>query len=142
PTLSDTATVTQELTVILLTGDTLSLKGVLRSELEGKFREAILKVVRQPVVHAESYMRVSVTGDVGKQGYYTVAAASQLNDVLMVAGGPGATAKLTDIRVERGSKTIWDGEPLQVAITEGRTLDQMSLRAGDRIVVPAPQARG
>jgi protein involved in polysaccharide export with SLBB domain len=136
-TLSDTMQVAQDLTVRLPTGDTIALKGVLRSEVEAKLRESVKKVVRDPVVHAESFMVVSVTGNVGRQGYFTVKAESQLNDVLMAAAGPGGSADLTKIRVERGSKTIWEGEPLQDAITEGRTLDQMSLRAGDRVVVPA-----
>ena len=137
PTLSDTMQVAPDLTVRLPTGETLALKGILRSEVEAKLHAAIKKVVREPTVHAESFMVVSVTGDVGRQGYFTVKAESQLNDVLLAAGGPGSGADLTKISVERGNKTIWEGGPLQDAITEGRTLDQMSLRAGDRIVVPA-----
>jgi hypothetical protein len=31
---------------------------------------------------------------------------------------------------------IWGGEGLQQAIIQGRTLDQLSIRAGDHVVVP------
>jgi protein involved in polysaccharide export with SLBB domain len=136
PTLSDSLTVSPELTLSLKSGDTISLKGVLRSELEDRFKETIRRVVRNPKVHTESFMRIAVLGDVGKQGYYVVRAESQLSEVLMAAGGPGGAANLMSMRIERGTKAIWDGEPLQDAITEGRTLDQLSLRAGDRLVLP------
>jgi hypothetical protein len=41
------------------------------------------------------------------------------------------------MRVERGTERIWYGQPLQEAIGRGYSLDQLSLRAGDRLVVPA-----
>jgi len=31
---------------------------------------------------------------------------------------------------------IWEGERLRRAIAEGKTLDQMGLKAGDQVVVP------
>ena len=137
PTLSDSLTVSPDLKLGLKSGDTLSLKGVLRSELEDRFRETIKRVVKNPKVRTESYMRIAVLGDVGKQGYYVLPAKSQLTDVLMAAGGPGGGADLTKLKIERAEKAIWEGATLQDAITEGRTLDQLSLRAGDRIVLPA-----
>ena len=39
--------------------------------------------------------------------------------------------------IERAGERIWTGEHLQQAIADGRTLDQLSLQAGDQIVVPA-----
>jgi hypothetical protein len=30
---------------------------------------------------------------------------------------------------------LWEGEPLQTATNQGRTVDQLNLRAGDQIVV-------
>jgi hypothetical protein len=141
PTLSDSLTVSPELTLALKSGDTISLKGVLRSELENRFNETIKRVVKNPKVHTESFMRIAILGDVGRQGYYVLPAKSQLTDVLMVAGGPGGAADLTKLRIERAEKPIWEGATLQDAITEGRTLDQLSLRAGDRIVLPVQPQR-
>jgi hypothetical protein len=54
----------------------------------------------------------------------------------MTAGGPVSNAKMNKIYVERGGQRIWQGAAMQDAIIEGRTLDQLSLRAGDRVVVP------
>src|SRR6185369_11766437 len=51
-TLSDTMAVAPDLTIKLPTGENMGLKGVLRSEVQAKFLEAIKKVVREPTVHA------------------------------------------------------------------------------------------
>jgi len=57
--------------------------------------------------------------------------------MLAAVGQPTRTAKTDDIKIKRRDETIWDGDELQQAIVEGRTLDQLSLRAGDIIEVPA-----
>ncbi len=134
--LSDTFTVGPGTVLSLpMIGD-IPLKGILRSELEPYLTQQIGRYVREPVVRARSLIRISVLGAVGQPGFYVVPSESLLTDVLMTAGGPGPSAALTKIRVERGNESIWAGDPLQQAIIEGRTLDQLSLKAGDRIVVP------
>lgn len=114
----------------------ISLQGVLRSELESHLTREIGRYIREPVVRARSLIRISVLGAVGQPGFYTVPAEALFEQILMTAGGPASNAKLTEVRIERGTRNIWEGEPLQQAIIEGRTVDQLSLRAGDRIVVP------
>jgi hypothetical protein len=114
----------------------IPLAGVLRSELAGYLRERVGKYVRDPVVHVRSLMRVSVVGGVPRPGFFMVPADAPLPDVLMLAGGWSGDANLKDLRVERGTERLWEGEALQTATREGRTLDQLSLRAGDQIVVP------
>ncbi len=54
----------------------------------------------------------------------------------MAAGGPAANANIDAIRVERGDSRVWEGDRLQQAMIEGRTLDQLNVRAGDRIFIP------
>ena len=137
PTLSDTLIVTSEITAILPFGDTLSLKGTLHSEVQERLRTAVAKVMKNPNVRTESFMRMAVLGAVGSQGYYVVRTDAMLMDVIKMAGGLGNGAELKGIRLERGSDKIWEGAALQEAIVQGRTVDQLSLRAGDRIVVPA-----
>jgi polysaccharide export outer membrane protein len=114
----------------------IPLAGVLRSELESHLSTQIGRFVRNPVVHARSSIRMMVTGGVGKEGYYVIPTTTVFPDILMLAGGPAKSAKLDEIRVERGNREIWGGEALQRAITEGRTVDQLGLQAGDKIVVP------
>ena len=137
PTLSDTLVVTSNIGAIMPFGDTISLKGVLRSEVQPLMHKAVLRIVKNPVVRTESFMRMAVTGAVSNQGYFVVRSDALLMDVLQMAGGAGADAELKGIRLERGTEKIWDGQTLQEAIVQGRTVDQLSLRAGDRIVVPA-----
>jgi len=119
----------------------IGLAGVLRSELQSHLTSALARYIRNPVVRVHASLRLSVLGEVNQPGFYVFPADVLLTDVLTVAGGPTRSAKLTDIRIERGDASIWEDEPLQQAIIEGRTLDQLGLRAGDVIVVPSSGSR-
>ena len=135
PTMSDTVAVTPEMDIALPSGEKIPLKQVLRSELHPLVSNAIAKVVKNPTVHTESFLRIGIMGAVGSQGFFVVKAESLLSDLLMTTGGISQSADLNKIRVERDQKTIWEGEALQQALTEGRTVDQLSLRAGDMLIV-------
>lgn len=126
--------------VVPVLGD-VSVAGVLRSELEEYLTEELGQYLVDPVVRAHSLIRISLTGAVGSPGFYAVPPDLILDDLLMMAGGPTSNAGLRDMRVERGSERIWEGENLETAIIEGRTLDQLNLRAGDRVVVPEETQR-
>lgn len=134
-TLPDTLTVGDGPSLVLPTLGTMSLQGVLRSELTPRLHDYIAKYVRDPVVRSRVLIRLSITGEVSRPGFYTVPSESPLTDVLMNAGGPTGNAKLNDIRVERADTSLWSAAALQPALEKGRTLDQLSLRGGDRIVV-------
>jgi hypothetical protein len=114
----------------------IPLAGVLRSELEDHLAGQLGRFIHEPRVRAQSLIRISVTGSVGKPGFYVVPTEQVLTDALMAAGGPSPASDLKKIAIERGDRRIWEGHLLQQAITEGRTFDQLNLRAGDRIVVP------
>lgn len=81
-------------------------------------------------------MRLAVMGSVGQPGFYVVPADMLLSEALMAAGGPGGGADLEELRVERGSLRLIEGDELQEAMRSGRTLDQLNLQAGDQIFVP------
>lgn len=112
------------------------LGGVLRSELEPHLARHLGRYLNSPVVRARSLIRVSILGEVNRPGFYTAPTDIPLTDALMLGGGPTRDAKLTAVRVERGTERVWEGQALQHAIAEGRTLDQLNLRAGDRMFVP------
>jgi polysaccharide export outer membrane protein len=114
----------------------VSLAGVLRSEAEAKLTADLRRYLREPVVHVHPLVRLAVIGQVRQPGYYVLAADALVSDAIMAAGGPLPTAKLAAARIERGPQRIWEGRALQQAIAQGRTLDQMSLRAGDQVSVP------
>lgn len=115
----------------------ISLAGVLRSELEAHLTKELGRFINDPIVRAESQIRLSIIGSVGIPGFYTVPADMLLGEALMHAGGPGGNADLANVRIERAGQRLWGGEELQEVIAEGRTLDQLNLRAGDQIVLPA-----
>jgi protein involved in polysaccharide export with SLBB domain len=120
----------------------LALSGVLRSELNEKMRQHIARFIRNPVVRTEPLIRLSVMGQVGNPSVaLLLPAQSLLSDAIMRAGGPTVTADIPKAFVNRGTEKIWEGDALQKAMADGRTLDQMQLRSGDQLTVPA-QAGG
>jgi len=114
----------------------LSLQKVLRSELNDVVQAHVARYVKDPVVRTQALVRVAITGQVARPGFLLLPAESLLADAIMAAGGPLATAGLDRVHIVRGSERIWDGDVLQQAIADGRTIDQMSLRSGDQMVVP------
>ena len=76
----------------------------------------------------------------GGPGFYVVPADLLVQDALMIAGGPAGDANLEKMRIERGSTAILEGEMMQEAMRQGRTLDQLSLQAGDQVYLPRKTA--
>jgi protein involved in polysaccharide export with SLBB domain len=135
PTLSDTFTVAEGPVVLLPQAGRISLDGVLRSELEPHLTREIGRVVRDPELRARTLIRISVIGEVGSPGFYQLESELVLTDVLARAGQVTRDADLGRISVERGGRIVWDATALGPEIIEGRTLDQLGVRAGDRIIV-------
>ncbi len=134
--LTDTFTVDRGRVLSLPLLGEVPLAGLLRAELDSTLTEYVGRFIRDPRVRARSLIPVTIAGAVGQPGFYTLPSELRLTDALMMAGGTSPTAQLTEIRIERGDEEIWDEEALQQAITEGRTLDQLSMRAGDLVHVP------
>lgn len=137
PEMSDTLTVRSGRVVDVPVAGRVSLEGVLRSELQEAMEAHVASVVRNPVVQTQALIRLSLIGEVANPGFYVVPADLLVTDALMLAGGPTGAANLPELRVERGSARIWEGEAMEMAVIQGRTLDQMNIQAGDRIVVPS-----
>jgi polysaccharide biosynthesis/export protein len=142
PELSDTFTVRQGPVLPLPEIREFPLTGLLRAELEPRLVEHLKAFLVDPRVEATPLMRVWIDGGVTTPGVYLVPSQSLVTDVLMQAGGTTREARLNSISIVRDNKVIWEGELLQKAITEGRTLDQLSMRAGDRIVVAEAGRQG
>ncbi|NNF29673.1 MAG: hypothetical protein HKO53_10495 [Gemmatimonadetes bacterium] len=115
----------------------ISLKGVLRSELNEHLTRELSRFVQNPRVFAKSLVRLSIQGELIQPGFYTVPADALLSEALMVAGGPSQEADLDGLIVERGPERLWHGEDLENAIIAGWTIDQLGLRGGDQILLPA-----
>jgi len=134
--LSDTFSVRDGRVIRLPTVGDISLAGVLRSELESHLRSSLGKFIKDPVVRARSLIRLSLLGEVAKPGFYSVPTDMVLSDALMLAGGPSQASDLKGVRIERSGQRVWADSALQAAIAQGRTLDQLDVRAGDQVVVP------
>ncbi|HTR22296.1 MAG TPA: SLBB domain-containing protein [Gemmatimonadales bacterium] len=136
PTLRDTFPVTGGRVITLPDIGVVSLHGVLRSELEPYLTKALGKYLRQPAVHAHSFLQLSILGQVARPGFYNVPTEMPLSNAVSLAGGVGPESNLPGMYVERNGRRIWDAELLQQAISLGLTVDQLGLRGGDRVTVP------
>ena len=137
PNLTNTFTVSPGKLLILPEIPEFSLRGLLRSELADALTAHLARFYREPQVFATTSIRLHVEGEVGNPGFHVVAADQRFPDMLAGVGQPTRGARTDKIKITRQDETIWDGAELQQAIIEGRTLDQLNLRAGDRIEVPA-----
>jgi protein involved in polysaccharide export with SLBB domain len=139
--LSDTFNVVAGRRIVLPDLGDIPLTGVLRSELQGYLTQQVARFIRDPVVQARSLIRLEIMGAVGRPGFYTIPSDFLISDALMMAGGPSSAADVEKLRIQRGPTVIWDGTRLREAVIEGRTLDQLSVRAGDGIHVPQQRSR-
>lgn len=135
--LSDTFVVESNAEVRLPTIGSISLAGVLRSELEGHLVRHIGRYLREPRVHARPLIGFSVTGEVAEPGFHWVPADALLADILVVAGGATREAKMDDVRIERGGKRILDAKGVERALAANGTINDIGLQPGDRLVVPS-----
>lgn len=140
--LTNTFTVGRDRTLLLPVIGPIPLDGVLRAELEPHLAEHIGRKIIDPVINATPLIRISILGSVGQQGFYVIPSSSLLTDAITQANGLAGNAELGKIYIERDGERIWGGEALQDAITEGRTLDQLGLQAGDQVHVPGSGDRG
>jgi protein involved in polysaccharide export with SLBB domain len=134
--LSDTFTVVAGPALRLPNIGEVSLAGVRRADLEAHLTRELGRYINDPVLQARALIRVSVVGEVARPGYYAVPIDLVLTDALMLAGGATKDARVERLSIQRGNSSLWSGDPLQTAIARGATLDELGMRAGDRIQVP------
>ena len=141
-TLTDTFTVEAGRVLRLPELGGVPLQGVLRSELEPKIEGYVSRYVRQPQLASRSLMRLQCEGAVGTPGFFTMPSETPLPDAIMGGCSPTGDVRLDDIQITRQGRRLLSGEVLQDALASGRTLDELGLRQGDRIVVPPRFALG
>src|SRR6266581_9023104 len=114
----------------------IPLAGVSRNDLEAHLTRELGRYIKDPVVQARALIRVSVVGEVSRPGFYAVPVDLVLPDALMLAGGATQAARVDQLSILRGNASLWSGTDLQAAIARGAKLDELGIRAGDRIQVP------
>jgi protein involved in polysaccharide export with SLBB domain len=115
----------------------ISLAGVLDSELQDYLQTQLARYIRNPTVSAQALLRVSVSGDVGNPGFYSVRTDTPVSDVIMNAGGPSSTADLNKTELRRGSEVVVNRDGIQTAIRSEMTMSDIGARPGDELFVPA-----
>jgi len=119
----------------------IPLTGVLRVELTDHLNRVLSQYVRDPRVRAQALIRLAVFGQVFSQGFITVPVDIPVDEVLRQAGGLRDMADADQLRIERVREVLYDGDNLQLLIAQGRTLDELSIQAGDRIIIPERKVR-
>jgi protein involved in polysaccharide export with SLBB domain len=138
---ADTLVVRAGQTVLVPDIGEIPLRGVLRSELQEHMQREVARYLKNPTVHATSLIRLAVLGGVGKPGFYALPSDILLSDAIMAAGGPGTGGDVNRTEVRRGGKKLLDRDSAREALQQGTTLDQLSLRAGDEVVVGERKSR-
>jgi len=134
-TYSDTFTVRSGRVLMMPSLPPLSLEGVLRSESDSVIAEFLGRYIRDPQLTVTPLIRLGVLGGVARPGFYDVDAQSLLSEVVMNAGGMGATADMSRSKVMRGNETVLNPEAVSIATSNGRTLDLLNLQSGDNFHV-------
>lgn len=135
--MSDTLTVLTNRVVQVRGVPALSLAGVLRSELEEHLTSELGKYLRNPRLDAVPLVRVAISGEVARPGFYNVRADLLLADAVMLAGGPTREADLDRSELRRGAEVLFRKKDVSVALSGGVSLDELHLRGGDELFVGA-----
>ena len=136
PQLTDTFTVSSGPALMLPVVGSVALGGVLRSEVEALLSRSVDRVYRGAVVRARMLTRVAVIGGVARSGFYALPSEALVEDAIIAAGGLSGSAPVEKAFIERGRNRLWQPDSLQVAMREKRTLEQLGIQDGDRLVVP------
>jgi polysaccharide export outer membrane protein len=135
PALTDTFTVREGQLLRLPNMTDIPLHGVLHAELEDSVKKDLERIIKEPTVRVTPLVRVAVLGQVARPGYYSAAADELVSSMLMRAGGLNVNADLNKTVVRRGSDVLYPAKTLQIAMSQGETIDQLALRPGDQIIV-------
>ncbi len=130
----DTLTVAAGPLIDVPTLGPILLEGVLRSELETHLGTELGRFIRSPRIRARALIRVSILG-VAEPGFRMMPTDVPLSEAVMLAGGPGLGVDPGQIRVLRGQDVLWSVDDLLAPVAEGRTLDELGLQPGDRIML-------
>jgi hypothetical protein len=117
------------------TGRTLTLPGMQAISLQGVLRHESETFLKDPEVRIVPMIRLSVLGQIGKPGFYQFPADMVIADAIMQAGGPAGGVNPSESTIRRSGTEIVAQEDFAAALEQGQTLDQLSLRAGDELVV-------
>lgn len=133
---SDTMSVRDGLVVTISNLPDVSLKGVLRSELDDALTVHVLRYFKNARIRTVPLTQVSVLGAVGRPGFHWIAPDRPVSEIIMIAGGPIPDANLREMEVKRASRVMINPKNSRTALISGATLEQLDIRSGDEIRIP------
>lgn len=136
PSLTETFTVTAGPSITLPLVGEVSLAGVSRDSLQAHLTSVLSRVIREPVVTAQTLVRLAILGEVAQPGFFSVPADALLSDAITLAGGPTGNAEMRRLTLSRQGTILQRDAELSRSIAEGRTIDDLNLAAGDELMVP------
>ena len=133
--LSGTFTVRSDTTITAPNIEPISLRGVLRSELEEHLTKEVARYLRNPTVTARSLVRIAVQGAVSRPGFYDLAPDSPASDIIVSAGGLADAGDIQKTVVQRGPDRLYDKDQVRDFFVASASIDQMGLHTGDQFSV-------
>ena len=134
-TLTGNFTVRSDGTIAAPNIEPISVKGVLRSELEAHLTKEAARYIKNPTVTARSLVRVAVSGAVARPGFYDLPPESPASDAVVAAGGMTNEGDVQKTIIRRSAEQMYDRDQVREFYVRNTSLDQMGLRTGDEFVV-------
>ncbi len=133
----DTATVREGKEVSFSALPTVSLAGLLRSEVQPRLQAHVDRYRKEFAVRVNVLTRLQVSGQVARPGFYSISPDRPITELIMLAGGPTPLSKLDDVRITRNRRLIVKPSQWREATRSGTTIAQMGLQTGDEIEIAA-----
>jgi hypothetical protein len=140
----DTVIVSAESTVQVRGLEPISMRGVLRSDVEQYLRDQITAVIRNARVTAVPLVSIGVLGSVTRPGYFFVPITSSVTEAIMASGGPLVDADPNGIVFQRGGRNRWNRATMAAAQQQQVSLAALGTANGDVLLItkaPSPLDR-
>lgn len=131
----DTATVRDNGMISISRVPDVSVSGVLRSEVQEHVKNHVTKFFKRPEVRVNFTTRVTVVGAVAKPGSMNISPDKPLSEIIVLAGSL-PNAKVDQLEVKRGGKTIISNKQSKKLLLEGKTVAEAGMQNGDEVVIP------
>lgn len=131
----DTVIISSESTIRVAGLPAISMRGVLRSEVESHLVGQITAVIRNARVSAVPLVSVGILGAVTRPGYFFVPVTASVTEAIMTAGGPSADADPNGLVYQRGGREHWNRATMAAASQQQVSLSSLGAEDGDVLVV-------
>ena len=140
--LSDTFTVECGRTLSLPDIPTVSLAGVLRSELQSHLSKQLGDFVKDTVLRAKALIQFGVVGEVSRPGYYLLPPMRRSTTRSWPPVGSRLAPNCRSRSCAAARRSFVSKAAVHTALVERLTLDELNLEAGDELVVGAKRDWG